>query len=93
MQKTIYCTNCKTETTHEAEVERGDIIFTCQADGCGRFVKFPAGISGEELVAAVAAHKAANVGLEYLTTPEQVAAEGVMTQEQVQSALAALEAL
>lgn len=93
MEKTIYCANCQTETAHCAVVERGDIIFTCQADNCGRFVKFPANVTAEQLVAAVAAHKAANTGLEYIITPEQLAAAGFMSEEQVQSAMTAISAL
>lgn len=93
MQKTIYCTKCAADTPHDAAVERGDIVFTCSTDGCGRFLKFPADITAEDLQAAVAAHKAANTGLEYIVTDEQAAAAGAMTQEQVNAALAAIAAL
>lgn len=93
MQKTIYCTKCAAETAHEATVERGDIVFTCTSEGCDRFMKFPADITPAELQAAVAAHKAANTGLEYIVTDEQAAAAGAMTAEQVQNAMAAIEAL
>lgn len=93
MEKSIYCSKCKTDTTHASAVERGDIIVTCSTPDCGRFVKFPADITPADLKAAVAAHKAANTGLEYLETDEQVIEAGLMTQEQVDSALAAIAAL
>jgi hypothetical protein len=93
MDKTIYCTKCQAETTHQASVERGDIIFTCQTADCGRFVKFPADMSPADLQAAVAAHKTANQGLEYMITGQQVIEAGMMTQKQIDDALAAISAL
>lgn len=93
MDKTIYCTKCQAETTHQASVERGDIIFTCQATGCGRFVKFPANIKPAELQAAVAAHKKANEGMEYMITDEQVIEAGMMTEKQIDAALSAIASL
>jgi hypothetical protein len=93
MQKLIYCAKCAVETPHDTAVERGDIIFTCSIDGCGRFLKFPSAITAEDLQLAVAAHKAANMGLEYVLTDEQAVAEVGMTEEQVNAALAAISSL
>jgi len=93
MQKTIFCANCQTDTAHSATVERGDIILTCSAADCGRFVKFPATMSAAELQAAVTAHKSANQGLQLLKTDSDVIEAGLMTEQQVSAALAAIEAL
>lgn len=93
MTKTIYCTKCKTQTEHEASVERGDIIFTCTAASCDRFVKFPASLSASELQDAVAAHQLANTGIQYLETEQQAIEAGLMTQQQIDDALAAIASI
>ncbi len=93
MNKTVYCAKCKKETTHQASVERGDIIFACQSEGCDRFVKFPATLSAVDLQAAISDHKKANEGLQYIETEEQLIEAGLMTKQQVDAALAAIASL
>jgi len=59
----IFCANCQTETPHTGEVDlNGELVFTCQTEGCGRFIKVPAGMTAEEIHAHFADHKEANVG-------------------------------
>lgn len=91
MQKTVFCANCQQDLPHSAAVERGDIVLTCET--CDRSVKFPATMTAEELQAAVVAHKVANEGLAFLRTDEDVIAAGLMSDQQIASALAAIQAL
>jgi len=76
--RTVFCANQQTETLHEISVaSNGEIVLTCKAElptgektesgveitsPCGRFVKFPAGLTVDEIVAKLAAHKDVNVG-------------------------------
>jgi hypothetical protein len=93
MQKTIFCANCQADMLHTAKVANNEIIFACDGEGCDRVIKFPAGVSGQELTDMVAAHKAANHGLSLMRTEEDLIANGHMSTQQVNEALAAIEAL
>jgi hypothetical protein len=57
-----FCANCQAVTEHTVQMEsmRGDYVFTCTH--CERAIKFPTGVSEDELIAHVDNHKAANVG-------------------------------
>ena len=59
--KTIFCANEQIETKHELSASQsGEVVATCTS--CGRFLKYPAGITKDEFVAQVEAHKESNVG-------------------------------
>lgn len=59
--KTIFCANEQIETKHELSASQsGEVVATCAS--CGRFLKYPAGITKDEFVSQVSAQKEANVG-------------------------------
>lgn len=58
--KKIFCAKEQIDTAHTgAVVNNGEFIFTCD---CGEFIKFPAGLSAQELENAFETYKAANIG-------------------------------
>jgi hypothetical protein len=58
----IFCANCQEETEHDfaKSTYSGEYISECKV--CGRNLKFPAGISQEELNKLIAIHKEDNQG-------------------------------
>jgi hypothetical protein len=58
--KIIFCANEQVETDHVLSASpTGEVVATC---GCGRMLKFPAGIKKTELDELIKAHKEANEG-------------------------------
>ncbi len=61
IKKIIFCANEQVETEHVLSVSpSGEIIATCSV--CGRFLKFPAGVTRAEFDMQVAEHKTSNEG-------------------------------
>lgn len=72
--KLIFCAGDQAETEHTLTASAGgEVVATCS---CGRFLKFPAGITREEFDELLAKHKLQNVGQ--------------VTQESIESTLSAL---
>jgi cytochrome c2 len=91
MEKTIFCANCQAKKPHEASVVKGEITFACK--DCDRILKFPATMTGPELVAAIAEHEAVNEGLQLMRTDDDLIEAGIITEGQIQEALASIAAL
>jgi len=67
----VFCVNEQTETPHRLDIDgNGELVVTCTSNigteetpaTCGRFLKFPKGITSEELKVRLQAHKESNHG-------------------------------
>lgn len=59
--KNIFCAKEQKVTEHKASLSTdGEFVFTCQSEGCGRFIKFPS--TTTDLNEAIAKHEEANTG-------------------------------
>lgn len=56
----VFCAEEQADTDHVLDIDGvGEIVLTCD---CGRFLKFPAGTTSEDLKAYIAKHRASNQG-------------------------------
>lgn len=65
--KIAFCAAEQADTEHEITVDaNGEIVLTCTSVvdevACGRFVKFAAGLTVDQIVELMAKHKDANAG-------------------------------
>jgi hypothetical protein len=59
--KDVFCTKEQKVTEHKASLSPdGEFVFTCQTEGCGRFIKFPA--DTENLDELLVTHEEVNTG-------------------------------
>lgn len=59
--KLVFCANEQKEIDHTVTIDgNGEWLFTCTV--CGRALKFPASMSGEEVKAQLAQHVNSNTG-------------------------------
>lgn len=61
--KQIFCANEQTATPHKGEVDgNGEFVFTCQNEGCRRFIKFPSDVTPEQFNQLLDLHEQHNTG-------------------------------
>ncbi len=61
--KDIFCAKEQAVTSHKGYVDsNGEFVFSCQSEGCDRFVKFPADTTPEQFAELLAKHEAHNTG-------------------------------
>lgn len=61
--KQIFCANEQIATPHKGEVDgNGEFVFTCQNEGCGRFIKFPSDVTPEQFNQLLDLHEQHNTG-------------------------------
>jgi len=74
--KLIFCSNCQIETPHAGVIDgNGEYVFTCQTDGCGRFIKLPADYPIASVNSYFDQHAQANIGQVSVEAQEKKLAE------------------
>ena len=83
LTKDIFCSKDQILTPHKGEIDaNGEFLFTCQNEGCDRFIKLPSDTTPEDFNSLAEAHKAANEGQVSVEAQEKKLAE-IMTAEPV----------
>lgn len=74
--KDIFCTKDQIITPHKGEIDaNGEFVFTCQNEGCDRFIKLPADTDPESFKTFVEVHQASNEGQVSIEAQEKKLAE------------------
>ncbi len=89
MTKPLFCANCQEDKDQKVTINRGEIIFTCE---CGRFKKFVATMTVDELREAMSQHRAVNKGLKLVRTDQEARIDG-MSHEQAEAILKDIQEL
>jgi hypothetical protein len=76
LTKDIFCAKDQIVTPHKGAIDAGgEFVFTCQNEGCDRFIKLPADTDPQDFNTFVEAHKAANEGQVSIEAQEKKLAE------------------
>jgi hypothetical protein len=63
MTKELFCDYEQKDTTHNLSVDlNNEILMECTTEECGHFIKFPAGLTPEEIDAKLVEYREANLG-------------------------------